>query len=355
MGVTRQHFLGPAFDAHRYERARLQPFGGGHPQPATPPATRASLPPLLAPFNGKVCLWDIRGRPPPPSPTPPAAAAPTAPTATTVATATSASFSLCTSPSRRASPEPPASDVTSAHPSPQARPSSPAGRSEVTAAPPRPAPSRPWRANPSTSRWVPPTPSPTAPRSRPVGVRKPRAPKPKVAGQSRYWTPSEHRLFVEALSLYGTKDLKSIAAHVSTRNQTQVRTHAQKWSMRLVREAKRACLGRADMQALVDAATAAAATAAAGSTNLSTGSPSPVSRPTASTGRQPFGSGGGGETRGGEYDGGGGDGAGGGGAVSGEVDVDSIGSKCSVPAQCGMALLCLVGQDTMPAAGASVE
>lgn len=162
-----------------------------------------------------------------------------------------------------------------------------------------------------------------------------------MAGQSRYWTPSEHRLFVEALSLYGTKDLKAIAAHVATRNQTQVRTHAQKWSMRLVREAKRACLGRADMQALVGAATAAAAAAAA---TGSVGS-SPVSRPTPDAARRPFSDGGGGEVRGGVHDGGGG-------PVGGEVDVDCIGSKCSVPAQCGMALLCLVGQDTMPAAGA---
>jgi len=61
----------------------------------------------------------------------------------------------------------------------------------------------------------------------------------KVPGQSRYWTPEEHKRFLEALQLYNHKDLKAIANHVGTRNQTQVRTHTQKYFMKIVREAKR--------------------------------------------------------------------------------------------------------------------
>eukprot|EP00324_Dicrateria_rotunda_P000620 CAMPEP_0206168660 /NCGR_PEP_ID=MMETSP1474-20131121/32947_1 /ASSEMBLY_ACC=CAM_ASM_001110 /TAXON_ID=97495 /ORGANISM="Imantonia sp., Strain RCC918" /LENGTH=163 /DNA_ID=CAMNT_0053574181 /DNA_START=11 /DNA_END=499 /DNA_ORIENTATION=+ len=57
--------------------------------------------------------------------------------------------------------------------------------------------------------------------------------------QSRYWTDEEHGLFLEALSLYGPKDVKSIAAHVGTRNSTQVRTHSQKYFLRLDRERKK--------------------------------------------------------------------------------------------------------------------
>lgn len=70
-------------------------------------------------------------------------------------------------------------------------------------------------------------------------ARKERAGKVKIAGQSRYWTPEEHRLFLEALRKFGHKDLRSISAHVGTRNMTQVRTHSQKYFMRLMREAKR--------------------------------------------------------------------------------------------------------------------
>lgn len=60
-----------------------------------------------------------------------------------------------------------------------------------------------------------------------------------IPGKSRYWTPSEHKLFIEALVMYGPRDLKSIAAHVKTRNTTQCRTHEQKCFMRLMRWAVR--------------------------------------------------------------------------------------------------------------------
>jgi len=52
----------------------------------------------------------------------------------------------------------------------------------------------------------------------------------------RYWTPAEHERFLEALNRYGRKDVKAIADHVETRNATQVRTHAQKYFIRIKRE-----------------------------------------------------------------------------------------------------------------------
>jgi len=57
--------------------------------------------------------------------------------------------------------------------------------------------------------------------------------------QSRYWTAEEHERFIEAVKRYGPKDVKAIAQFVGTRNPTQVRTHAQKYYLRLERERKR--------------------------------------------------------------------------------------------------------------------
>eukprot|EP00164_Ancoracysta_twista_P003507 GFYU01004682.1.p1 GENE.GFYU01004682.1~~GFYU01004682.1.p1 ORF type:complete len:270 (+),score=89.90 GFYU01004682.1:264-1073(+) len=51
--------------------------------------------------------------------------------------------------------------------------------------------------------------------------------------QSRYWTPDEHQRFLEGVDKFGPKDVKSIAALVGTRNPTQVRTHAQKYYLRM--------------------------------------------------------------------------------------------------------------------------
>lgn len=57
---------------------------------------------------------------------------------------------------------------------------------------------------------------------------------PKV--QSRYWTPTEHKRFLEALQKFGPKDVRAIANFVGSRNATQVRTHAQKYFLRIARE-----------------------------------------------------------------------------------------------------------------------
>jgi SHAQKYF class myb-like DNA-binding protein len=51
---------------------------------------------------------------------------------------------------------------------------------------------------------------------------------------SRYWTTEEHKRFLEALKKFGHKDVKAISNFVGTRNSTQVRTHAQKYYLRLV-------------------------------------------------------------------------------------------------------------------------
>lgn len=43
--------------------------------------------------------------------------------------------------------------------------------------------------------------------------------------------------FLEALGKYGPKDVRNIASYVGTRNATQVRTHAQKYFLRVQRQA----------------------------------------------------------------------------------------------------------------------
>lgn len=59
-------------------------------------------------------------------------------------------------------------------------------------------------------------------------------------GSSRYWTADEHSRFLEGLKLFGQKDIKSISRHVGTRSATQVRTHAQKYYLRIERERAKA-------------------------------------------------------------------------------------------------------------------
>lgn len=61
----------------------------------------------------------------------------------------------------------------------------------------------------------------------------------KKAPQSRYWSKDEHERFLEALEKFGKKDVKSISAYVGTRSPTQVRTHSQKYFLKLKRESER--------------------------------------------------------------------------------------------------------------------
>jgi len=60
-------------------------------------------------------------------------------------------------------------------------------------------------------------------------------PKNQSRPQSRYWTKLEHQKFLEALAKFGHKDVKSISSYVGTRTPIQVRTHSQKYFLRLKR------------------------------------------------------------------------------------------------------------------------
>lgn len=93
------------------------------------------------------------------------------------------------------------------------------------------------------------------PRVKPTGprrkmIKKLRSGKESLPGRSRYWTASEHRLFIKAIECMGPKDLRFISAMVRTRNMTQCRTHAQKCFMRLLREAYRDAANRTEYQKL---------------------------------------------------------------------------------------------------------
>lgn len=157
--------------------------------------------------------------------------------------------------------------------------------------------------------------------------KKERAAKVKIPGQSRYWTPDEHKLFLEALNKYGHKDLRSISAYVGTRNMTQVRTHSQKYFMRLMREAKRQ--NPVGTKSATNSSDEVVAPTQETSAVMATASILPRAPSATSTRPQA------GETSTGE------------GRVDNK-DADN-GDKYSVPNTCGMTLLCLVGQDTLPA------
>ncbi|OSX68578.1 hypothetical protein BU14_2550s0001, partial [Porphyra umbilicalis] len=65
---------------------------------------------------------------------------------------------------------------------------------------------------------------------------------PPAKGQSRYWTSEEHQRFLDAMERFGPKDVRAIATYVGSRNATQVRTHSQKYTLRLQREGKQLTL-----------------------------------------------------------------------------------------------------------------
>jgi SHAQKYF class myb-like DNA-binding protein len=64
--------------------------------------------------------------------------------------------------------------------------------------------------------------------------------KEDAKGQTRYWTDAEHQRFLDALQTIGPKDVKAIAQYVGSRSATQVRTHAQKYFIKLARMKKSA-------------------------------------------------------------------------------------------------------------------
>ncbi|CAM6082286.1 unnamed protein product [Calypogeia fissa] len=67
--------------------------------------------------------------------------------------------------------------------------------------------------------------------------RETSSPESKVS-ESRYWTNEERQRFKKALKTFGT-DFAAIAKFVGTRSSTQVRTHAQKYYAKLIRDYKR--------------------------------------------------------------------------------------------------------------------
>ncbi|KAI5064255.1 hypothetical protein GOP47_0020925 [Adiantum capillus-veneris] len=60
----------------------------------------------------------------------------------------------------------------------------------------------------------------------------------QITSESRYWTNEERQRFEKALKTFGT-DFVAIAKFVGTRSSTQVRTHAQKYYAKLIRDYKR--------------------------------------------------------------------------------------------------------------------
>ena len=52
----------------------------------------------------------------------------------------------------------------------------------------------------------------------------------------RYWSAPEHQRFLEGLKLHGRKNLKAISEYVKTRTPVQVKTHAQKYFLKLARQ-----------------------------------------------------------------------------------------------------------------------
>lgn len=71
-----------------------------------------------------------------------------------------------------------------------------------------------------------------------------RSSKSNIPGVSRYWTASEHKLFLQGLIKYGSKNLRKISEYVKSRNMIQCRTHEQKCFMRLMRFARKVSLNR---------------------------------------------------------------------------------------------------------------
>jgi SHAQKYF class myb-like DNA-binding protein len=64
------------------------------------------------------------------------------------------------------------------------------------------------------------------------------AQQPSLGSQTRYWSDEEHQKFLEGVNKFGAKDVRAIAFVVGTRTPTQVRSHAQKFFMKLASQNK---------------------------------------------------------------------------------------------------------------------
>lgn len=51
-----------------------------------------------------------------------------------------------------------------------------------------------------------------------------------------FWNEEEHKRFLEGIERFGVKNFKKIAEHVGTRTRLQIRSHAQKYFMKLKRQ-----------------------------------------------------------------------------------------------------------------------
>ncbi|CAN0005805.1 unnamed protein product, partial [Heterosigma akashiwo] len=51
------------------------------------------------------------------------------------------------------------------------------------------------------------------------------------------WSTDEHRRFIEALAIHG-KNWNAVAEYVQSRSQVQVRTHAQKYYLKIAKTAQ---------------------------------------------------------------------------------------------------------------------
>lgn len=72
-----------------------------------------------------------------------------------------------------------------------------------------------------------------------MGALMPHTEEDERAGKTRYWTEMEHNQFLYAVKLFGPKNYVAISQFVGTRTPKQVRTHAQKYQMKLEREARK--------------------------------------------------------------------------------------------------------------------
>lgn len=87
----------------------------------------------------------------------------------------------------------------------------------------------------AASAITPPTPKPSGPVVAPVTPGS----EDERTGKTRYWTEMEHNQFLYAGRLFGAKNYVAISQYVGTRTPKQVRTHAQKYQMKLEREARK--------------------------------------------------------------------------------------------------------------------
>ena len=49
----------------------------------------------------------------------------------------------------------------------------------------------------------------------------------------RYWSEEEHKLFLVGVQKFGGRNYKALSEHIKTRTPTQVRTHLQKYLLKL--------------------------------------------------------------------------------------------------------------------------